>query len=309
MGVIFIFGPLIGFITFPAAIRYKTSSPFERILKFNLFGILAFFFLFTFRGRIETNWVAQALIPLTLLSYAYLRQQPKWRRVLLWIAAPSFLVLLLLRIHLAFPFLPEQVRSVEYADWSTYIEKVKDAAQGRHIMGNSYQRASKLAFYLNKPVHSLHTGGRRSQYNLWRLDQQVERQSITLFSKIKRPCTKHIGYPGHQRYYYLHNEYFVSYAGVKISFLQDTITVAAGQRITLPIEISGLRPIHLDPEAFAGQPTWISYHIYQAEECWVWDGLCTDVQKQAMKSGRQNIAVLTPPKPGFYLIAPRHPQP
>ncbi|RQP19658.1 MAG: 4-amino-4-deoxy-L-arabinose transferase, partial [Parapedobacter sp.] len=77
-----IVGPLTGIFLYYYVYRQKTPDVFLRVLKFNCFGFLLFFFLSSFKSRIEAHWTLLAFIPFFILAYLYLAQLP---RLPLWL--------------------------------------------------------------------------------------------------------------------------------------------------------------------------------------------------------------------------------
>ena len=66
-GQLLVFGPLIGFLLLAAAFRFRSADPFDRTMKWVLWGVLGFFLYQSFSQRTEANWTATAIIPLVYL--------------------------------------------------------------------------------------------------------------------------------------------------------------------------------------------------------------------------------------------------
>ena len=70
-------GPVAGFILLPAAFRYLPQRRVDWAMYFTMAGTYLFFFLSSFRGKVEANWPFHALVPVIVLSFAYLAEQEK----------------------------------------------------------------------------------------------------------------------------------------------------------------------------------------------------------------------------------------
>ena len=62
-GQLFFYGPLLGGILMIRALVKRRHSQFDTTLYVNLIGVLAFFFLMSFKGRVEVNWTIPIIVP------------------------------------------------------------------------------------------------------------------------------------------------------------------------------------------------------------------------------------------------------
>lgn len=168
-------GGLIALTLFIATFFYKSTSTWERILKWNLYGTFLFFFFVTFKGQfIEANWTLPAVLPLIYFGYKQVEQSkhfPKYK-VLVWVFLP---IMLFLRIHLVFPFFKvNKDRVWDFHDGVQFAEKVDKIANGKRIVANRYQDASHLNFYLDKDyiIPALNIQSRANQYSIWKFEEK-----------------------------------------------------------------------------------------------------------------------------------------
>lgn len=175
LGQLLLAGPIAGLILIPAAFLLRSSTYTERAMKYTLIGLYIFFFLSSFRGKVEPNWTSAGLVPLIVLAHRSLQQRPsllKW----LWRTLPlSIIIVLFARIVMVEDILP--VRSIQHRfhAWKKWPEEMKIRTKGLPIIfSNSYQRASKYWFYTGQISYSQnHVRDHRNNYNLWPIEETI----------------------------------------------------------------------------------------------------------------------------------------
>ncbi len=175
LGQILLCGPLAGFILLPAAFLYRAKNETEKALKFTLAGMLVFFLLSSFRGKVEANWTLPVLIPLIVLSHQFLLTKFSWLNPLRIISIISLLLIMAGRIYLVVDIGPDnsvKQRFQHNKDWAMAI--AKKTGDRPVVFYNSYQRASLYWFYSGKPSHSHNAyWERRNNYNFWPTEDQL----------------------------------------------------------------------------------------------------------------------------------------
>jgi len=157
-------GLLIGPVVWWTVIKSKAASTFEKVLKFNALGIIIFFFISSFSKKIEANWTILTAIPLIILT---LKSEIWTRRTVRILMLTSFIIILFARMALVIE-LPIK-RSMEFHGWKTWSNHVFSQCNFP-LLANNYQLASKLNFYLQKPIHALNYQSRKNQFDLWKMD-------------------------------------------------------------------------------------------------------------------------------------------
>lgn len=168
MTQIFLAGLFVGPVVWWITLKIKTQTQFERALKFISIGTVVFFFISTFSKKFEANWTIFLAAPLILLTIKSALWDKKWIKVSLGV---SFGIVMLARI--LFVFEPETIkirRLSEFHGWKNWAQMVNEKCDGP-IMANSYQIASKLSFYLNRPIHALNFNSRKNQFDYWLHDE------------------------------------------------------------------------------------------------------------------------------------------
>ncbi|MBL7733231.1 MAG: glycosyltransferase family 39 protein [Chitinophagaceae bacterium] len=174
-GQLLLAGPVAGFILLPAAFLYKPVSPLLKALKFTMIGIYAFFFLSSFRGKVEGNWTSPALVPLIVLSYHFLLQKINWQRWLWKLLPVTLLLVVAARIIMIEDILPVRGIQQRFHAWKKWPAEMRERTKGLPVVfSNSYQRASKYWFYSGQITLSQNDAhGRRNNFNFWPLEQEL----------------------------------------------------------------------------------------------------------------------------------------
>lgn len=165
----FILGPFSGVLLIALAIRVKPRDLFERSLRFLLAGTYIFFFLMTFKGRVEGNWTVITLVPLLYLGYSQIENSEKLTRISFYSFGISILLIVMVRVSLMVNFLPASVDLTKSLGARRWAKELKDKSMGRPVaFMNSYQRASLYEFYAGTPAFSLNNiwGRKKSVFHL-----------------------------------------------------------------------------------------------------------------------------------------------
>jgi hypothetical protein len=175
LGQLLLTGPLVGFILLPAAFLYKPKSETEKAMKYNLAGLLVFFLLSSFRGKVEANWTMPILVSLIVLSHQFLINKVSWIKPLLILSIISLALVTAGRIYLIADIGPDNgvKNKFHYNKISamTLAEKTGDLPV---VFYNSYQRASFFWFYSGKQSHSHNAyWERRNNYNYWQTETSL----------------------------------------------------------------------------------------------------------------------------------------
>lgn len=146
--------------------KLRSRNPFERILIFTAWGILAFFLVSTISKKVEANWTISVVIPLVILLAGSEIWSKRWARSVLF---ASFGIVMAARLVFLFPQLPIK-RIHEFHGWKAWASSIDERCGERKIVANSYQIASKLSYYLNREIRALNFRSRKNQFDLWNWD-------------------------------------------------------------------------------------------------------------------------------------------
>jgi hypothetical protein len=161
---LFLAGLLVGPLVWWTILKNKAQNDFDRALKFICIGSFSFFFLSTFSKKFEANWTIFLTTPLIILGLQSTQWDKKWAKNLVVL---SFVLIFIARILLVFD--PEVVkikRLKEFHGWKNWAKTIETKCSDP-ILANTYQMASKLSFYLDRPIHALNLGSRKNQFDYW----------------------------------------------------------------------------------------------------------------------------------------------
>lgn len=177
-------GPFAGLLLIPAALLFRTRTNVERALKYTLVGFYVFFFLNTFRGRVEANWTGPVLIALLVLGHQALLQRPSWQLWMRRLVLPTLLLVLAARILLIFDLVPATYLQRNFHSWKKRAPQLKEEIRQRPaVWPNSYQDASKYWFYTGQPALSFNTvKGRSNNFNYWPVEDSLLGKNVVWMS-------------------------------------------------------------------------------------------------------------------------------
>lgn len=178
LGQLLLFGPVAGWLVLYAAFVCPIQSAFERALKFCTIGVLAFFLLSTYKGRVEANWTVMLFAPIVILAHQSIRRKRslKWSlKVLPYLAVFTLILVAATRVYMVWDFLPGVKIREEIHHNKPWAEELKRHAAGRPVVFlNSYQWPSKYMFYSGEQAYVINDRySRRSQYNYWDTEKQL----------------------------------------------------------------------------------------------------------------------------------------
>ena len=205
LGQLLVAGPLVGWFLYGISIKLKKTDFFLRALSFNFFGVIVFFFLSTFKGRVEPHWTLLAFPPLLIISYLYLANQkyiPAWQTRL---AIINICVILVIRLAFMFPIpgLKNVSLIASFSSSKAWAEAVKEkAGDGYVIIQGGFQEASLYNFYNNTTKGFAYDTRyyRKTQFDIWPLEDSLR----------NKPA------------------YFVTYASQGADFNEDTLSTNKG---------------------------------------------------------------------------------
>jgi 4-amino-4-deoxy-L-arabinose transferase-like glycosyltransferase len=180
---IFLAGLFVGPLIWWTIIKNKAEDDFQRVLKFICFGTFIFFFISTFSKKFEANWTIFLTTPLIILGIQTSLWSRKWVKILLGI---SIIPVFLARFLLIFDQSEIQIKRLsEFHGWENWARAVEEKCP-EPILANTYQIASKLAFYLNKPIHALNIGSRKNQFDYWQPDSLYYSSNMVCYLTDKK---------------------------------------------------------------------------------------------------------------------------
>ncbi|NEU07512.1 glycosyltransferase family 39 protein [Flavihumibacter sp. R14] len=177
-GQLLVAGPLVGWFLYRVAFKFKGNDLFLRAVKFNFVGIIVFFLLTTFKGRVEPHWTLLAFPPLLIISYIYLQNLkliPGWLKTT---ALINICLILLIRFAFMFP-IPglKNLKMIRgFSSSKAWAKEVKEKAGDNNvIIQGGFQEASLYDFYNNTTRGFAYDTRyyRKTQFDIWPLEDSL----------------------------------------------------------------------------------------------------------------------------------------
>ena len=168
-------GVLVGPTVWWILLKNKTTTAFDRAMKFISIGTVIFFLVSSFSKRIEANWTIFLAFPIIYLVADAQIWQRRWARNLLLV---SFGIVVFARILFVVPADKVSVKRLkEFHGWESWAKEIEKKCEGP-ILANSYQIASKLSYYLNHEINALNYHSRKNQFDYWRFDKNLPTKEV-----------------------------------------------------------------------------------------------------------------------------------
>ncbi len=250
LGQFLLAGPLVGWLLLYAAGRFRPRAPFEKALLYSLVGFYGFFLLSSFKGRVEANWTVPALVPLLILSHAWLNEN-RWQVWIRRLWLPTLILVLVARMYMMtdIPFLTSRIKDEMHGN-KEWAGAIQERAGGLPVVFmDKYQRPSKYWFYSGDTAFVLNsTTYRRNNYNFWPIEKQLQGRRVYFADNILHSDSAAVPIPNPREPLYgkpLPN--FYSYSGIRIEPAKLPLEISGGQLLafdaTVAGEVPGARPV------------------------------------------------------------------
>lgn len=189
----------------------KAKGNFNRALLFLTYGVLIFFLVSSFDRRVQTQWIIVVCIPLFLIAFHQLAQNPRLKTYLMVAGVLNGIVILVLRVGLVYqPLFPIVYETHGNKEW---VAKIANAARGVPVVfENSYRRAPMYAFYSGEPSFSLNNiMYRRNQYSIDDSESRVRDQAVYYVTPYPAPGAEVFNTRAGDTLYGKHIAYFKPY--------------------------------------------------------------------------------------------------
>ena len=253
LGLLLVSGPLISFILWYAFFKVRIISKWEGVLKYNVLGVVIFFFFSSFHSKIEPNWNIPVVIPLIILSYKYLNEKIIFRKWILILGGITLAIGLFFRVYVANDAIYNSVSNCvnvrnEFHYWDTWAREITVKAQKRPVVFlNSYQKASKYTFYTKSLAYSYNgVSYRKTQFDLWDTEIQFQGKDVLIVSDRDLPNFS-LFKTALGKFYISEIKNFRSYNKVLIKVLNDDeLTFETDKTYALEIQLTNTFPFAVD---------------------------------------------------------------
>lgn len=184
-------GTFISWFVFSSAWKGLLSvSKFDRFLAFVFCFILGFFLLSSFKGHVEANWTAIALIPGIYLSLISLEKNPSMQSRIHIFFIPSMVLVIAGKCFFLMPSASGLISSRNEWHGSVQWASALQSKAGKLpvVFNNSYQKAARYMFYTGSTAISFNTvSGRRNQFEFWPYQDSVRYRDVLFVTGRRGP--------------------------------------------------------------------------------------------------------------------------
>ena len=268
---LFVLGPLTGILFFIAAAREKAKDIFERALRFLFWGGYLFFFLMSFKGRVEGHWTLYTVLPGLYFAYRFWTKGERRKRVLSYVFWVSISLIVAARLLIVVDF-KDGAPSV-LADLTKPFHNREDMLAIKRVAGdlpvafmNSYQKASLYTFYSGSEGFSLNNVfGRKNQFDIWNAEDTYRGRTIMLIPNYDIKGFERIpGVSEELQYTFIEN--FQSFSSIRIDVSGFRQMVEAGDTLHLTLRLTAPANRHLDLSANPDLPVYLYYEFFEGEQ-------------------------------------------
>jgi hypothetical protein len=179
-------GPISGLIIFYSLTKFRINGdPFRKAMIFSILGFYIFFFIMSFKNRIEAHYTT-AITPLLIIAtYPIISNEPVLKKWFKRISIPVIVILFLFRFYIAADFLPNFGQAkIAFYNHKSAAEEVKQMADGKKVASfNNFAFPGIYEFYTgDQAIHMAAPGYRFCQFDLW--DEETAGEGEPLFVYI-----------------------------------------------------------------------------------------------------------------------------
>lgn len=179
-------GPLVGWLFFYYGYKLKTAEdPFLRGLKFIFYGVFIFFFLSTFKGRVQAQWPLIEYIALFILAYIYAGKNLEHFTKFKWLFGINIILILIARFILmgAIPFANKIKFVASFQNYDVWAKEIEAVAEDHPVIFlDGFQAPSYYNYYTQslKAIAYNSINYRQTQYDLWPLEDSIQHKKVLL---------------------------------------------------------------------------------------------------------------------------------
>jgi len=299
----FVLGPFIGAVLIYLGFTFKPKDLFERSLKFMIVGTYLFFFLMTFKGRVEGNWTIITLVPLLYIGYNHIERSQKLTKFAYYSFVVSLVLILLVRMALIANFFPPSIRLSKMLGARRWTRELKAVSKERPVaFMNSYQRASLYEFYSGLPAFSLNNvWGRKNQYSIWDTEANYQGRSVVLVANVIESNKDSILF-SNEYFTYSVIDNFRSYSNIIIeSDLKGPVKSKPMDTLRLTLKFKYRNSSQRDLEANPEYPSQVIYSFFQYSNSQEMRGTDLILKNKMVDNNREYpLQIIAPATPGQY---------
>ena len=301
----FVLGPVTGILFFIAAWRSPNSSPFDRAMKFLFWGGYLFFFLMTFKGRVEAHWTFFCLLPGIWFGYHWLERSRIFKKIITWsLPVVLFLVLtgtLTWSFGLFIPRNDPDFMNGALIENRLWVEEVEALAGDLPVLFmNTYGEASLYEFYTGRPAASWNNiSGRKNQFDLWGYEKDFFGRRVMVvvnYIKYGEPFIPGVN-PRNRQYVFIDD--FKIYEGLKMTANGLRSECRPGEVLPVKLKVEVPEEVPAVWSRMGSLETCINYQFFSGDQ--VVHDWPTPIYFRPSDIIREiEFYVLAPSRPGTY---------
>jgi hypothetical protein len=171
-------GPLTGLLIFYSLFKFSINGDkFRRMMIFSILSFYIFFFIMSFKNRIEAHYTIAVTPLLMFATYPVIAGNPGLKKWFKRLALPVVVLMFAARFYLAADFIPNVgAAKIAFYNHKVWTSEVKEMAGGKPVASfNNFAVPATYQFYTGEPaVHLATPAYRFCQYDLWNDEAIIE---------------------------------------------------------------------------------------------------------------------------------------
>ncbi len=158
----------------------KNSDVFVRACVYTCVGFILFFWVMTVNGHAEPHWTIAISIPMLMLLFWNTRKEI-WKKRILRMILPFSILVLVLRIGLCTPFVPE---ITGFGNYQPAMEAIHEqCGHSPVVFYTSFQKPSLYRYYTGENGMALSSFyNRQTQFDILQLDKDLQGKEVFIIT-------------------------------------------------------------------------------------------------------------------------------
>lgn len=158
----------------------KNNNLFTKACVFTCVGFIVFFWLMTINGHAEPHWTIATTIPMLYLLYHHTREE-KWRKRLAYFVLPFSIMVIMVRVLLCTPFVPDITGFGNKKQQMIDIQQL--CGHQPVVFYSSFQNPSLYRYFTHENAVALSSlYNRQSQYDILQFDKAWQGKEVFVVS-------------------------------------------------------------------------------------------------------------------------------
>ena len=300
-GLFLVFGPVLFYWIWKYSFQNRREGLFEKGLFYTGLGTMIFFLMSTLNSHGELNWTATASMSLIILALR--NKNFVVTRLFKGAVLLSIVLFIGMRVILFLPLEEASFsRKSEFHRGEKWSEEIQEVIGDRPaVFINSYQKASKYAFYSGSEAHSMNNSRyRKNQYDLWPMEVELQGKEVAIIPNWVESSFDKIE-TAKGTFSYNIDSSFISFSKIQFETEENTLKMNRGEKKSLNLEVLNNYeyPIIGDSIDFVR----LEYEILQ-QGVFLESFLAKDLSNIEIPPGKSEMAIeiQAPEEPGIYYV-------